>query len=88
MEASTTSHTENPVTGGALFKRDKGPAYTGVIRIGEDEHRIVCWANTSANGTKYLSIRADKPREDAEPITTDEQGAANADQAPEDAPQF
>ena len=52
---------------GSLFKNDKGndrqPDSRGRIMIGGTVYEIAAWERTSKNGTSYLSLQAQLPRE-------------------------
>jgi uncharacterized protein (DUF736 family) len=56
---------------GSLFKvmdenrRENGPDYEGRVMVGGQEYRLAGWAKTSANGVRWLSLKAELPREAA-----------------------
>ncbi len=48
---------------GALFPRERGPRYTGIIEIGNEKYQIAVWEKTSAKGNVYLQISEDRKRD-------------------------
>ena len=65
---------------GTLFKNtnkqnDKQPDYTGMAHIEGKNYRVSAWINTSASGSKYISMRyrEDLPERkigDSKPVDT------------------
>lgn len=54
---------------GALFKNDKGdnqarPDYRGDITINGVTHKLAAWIKEGRNGSKFMSLRVEVPRDD------------------------
>lgn len=44
---------------------DKKPDYKGRILVGGKEYEMAAWVRTSQSGTKFLSLKAELPRNQA-----------------------
>ena len=70
---------------GSLFKvrpedkRENGPDYEGGIMAGGQIYRLAGWAKTSANGVRWLSLKAELPRESAPKAAAKKQAEPDED---------